>query len=426
MDFSNILTTLNDLIPPSIFGIDTLYIGGGLLILLLVLLLILRRSSKSPAKRDLHDLTAEESQEEVSPESDVQEVEPEEVIEETEEEPEVELEDGFMPSNVSAAEPEAFETEESAEVEELSVEEEPSVEEEVQDEPAPITQRESVNRKKRESTRNGRKISKADFADFSGQRLLIAEDNLINQKVINGVLNESGIEVVMADDGQFVMEALEKDPNFEIILMDAHMPRVDGFEATRMIRETPAYDHITVIALSGDTAVDDIRHMKEAGMEECLEKPLKMDALYDVMSMYYTLDEESEEAPVVKEEVDELEISVDIDDLACLDYDHGLEICGNDEAMYKELLKEFFIGYKDSSKKMHKALVDKDYAQAQEILIDVKGTASNLGAVQFITITEHFLQALANENTAAYAQMFKDYQKYLLALLKSIQAAFES
>lgn len=412
MDFANILTIITDFfssIPPQILGIDTLYIGIGLIVLLLLIWGI-KKALKSKPKRELQDLVTEneDSTENLSEDTDD--------VDEN-------LEDGFMPSNISS---DADEIHVSDDVDVNEVEETAVAQAVVEAPAAPARKVNNVVRKKRESTRDGRKISKANFSDFSGRRLLIAEDNLINQKVINGVLNESGIDVVMADDGQFVMDILEKDSDFEIILMDAHMPRVDGFEATRLVRENPAYDHIVVVALSGDTAVDDIRHMSEAGMEEHLEKPLKMDALYDVMSMYFSTDDATEDAPIIKAEIKELEIAVDIDDLPCLDYDAGLAICGNDEAMYKELLKEFFLGYKDSSKKMREALVKKDYAAAQDILIDVKGTASNLGAVQFITITEHFLQALANDNKASYGQMFKDYQSYLLALLKSIQAAFKA
>jgi len=422
MDFSHILTTINDFIstyiPSSVAGIDTLYIGVGL-VLVIVLLRMIAGGKKKEEKKDLIDLVTDEVDR--SGPGDTEKVD-EDVEEDLLEE------EGFMPSNIPqevhvSEEPAAVKTEPTPEPV-LEEKEEAKVEAKV--EAAPAREPSGSLRKKRESTRNGRKISKADFSDFSGQRLLIAEDNLINQKVINGVLNESGIEVVMADDGQFVMDILEKDSNFEIILMDAHMPRVDGFEATRLIRENPAYDHIVVVALSGDTAVDDIRHMSEAGMEEHLEKPLKMDALYDVMSMYYTMDEVVEEAPEAQQEVEELEISVNVKDLASLDYDLGLEICGNDEAMYKELLKEFFMGYKDSSKKLREALVKKDYKTAQNILIDVKGTASNLGAKQFIYTTECFLEALSAENTSAYSELFKDYQAYLLALLKRIQQAFKA
>lgn len=417
MDFTNITDSINTYIPSSIAGVDTLYIVLALVLLILIIWLISKVKKIEPT-RELVDLVPEEVDEnEFSKVDNTLDEEVEENIEEN----------GFMPSNI----PQEIHVSEELEEEKITLDtpEEVSVgtekveEEAVVDEALEEARPSGVTRKKRNSTREGKKISKADFSDFSGQRLLIAEDNLINQKVIKGVLNDSGIEVVIADDGQFVMDILEKDSDFEIILMDAHMPRLDGFEATRLIRENPAYDHIAVIALSGDTAVDDIRQMTEAGMEEHLEKPLKMDALYDVMSMYYTMDEKREEE--VQEQVKELEITVDVKDLACLEYDLGLEICGNDEGMYKSLLKEFFLTYKDSSKKLHEALMKKDYKEAQNILIDVKGTASNLGAKQFIYTTEQFLEALSIENTSVYSELFRDYQSYLLALLKSIQQALK-
>jgi len=425
MDFSQLIDIINTYIPNQIAGIDSIYVIGGVVVVLLLLWLVIR-SRKSAPKRELVDLVTEHVEKEGFSAGD------ETTQENTDE---VNEEDGFMPSDISSEPQELHVSDLSDEAQETEVQVEPEVEEstETEVEPIPVQTEETkpaqehnaVSRKKRESTRNGRKIVKADFSDFRGQRILIAEDNLINQKVINGVLNESGIDVVMAEDGQIVMETLEKDSNFEIILMDAHMPRVDGFEATRMIRENPAYDHIAVVALSGDTAADDIRHMREAGMEETLEKPLKMDALYDVMSMYYTMPEAAEET-VERPQVEELEIDVDINDLPSLDYQLGLEICGNDEAMYKELLREFFVGYKDSSKKLRDALVNKDYEAAQAILVDVKGTASNLGAKQFIQITDRFLKELSEGNTVAYGGLFKDYQSFLLSLLKSIQSAFKS
>ncbi len=415
MDFDNILTTITktlssigSAVPSQIAGIDSLYIGLGI-VGIIILLWGVSKARNSKPKRELADLMPEGIDEQKLESSEKQD------------EDKSNEEDGFMPSSLKS-EPE----------QELRLAKTPApaVEEVSQPKVAEVKSKASevktaaVQRKKRPSQREGRKIVKGDFSDFSGQRLLIAEDNIINQKVINGVLNESGIDVVMADDGQYVLDILEKDSDFEIILMDAHMPRIDGFEATREIRKNPAYDHIAVVALSGDTASDDIRHMREAGMEEHLEKPLKMDALYDVMSMYYSINEA--EAVEGEEEQPELEISIDVNDLASLDYDAGLEICGNDEAMYKELLKEFFVTYKDSSKRMHAALVAKDYNEAKNILIDVKGTSSNMGAKQFIYTVDAFLVALSKDNKKVYGSLFKDYQAHLLALLKSIQVAFKS
>ena len=396
MDFSNILNFISESLTADIAGINTLYIVAlGLVLVLAVWAVIKKRKNVQPREHtELHDTASN-------------------VFEELQQERE---EDGFMPSVVSAVQEEPyFEMEKSQ-----AAYNEPIV---LASASAAAVQ--PIKRKKRESMRNGKKISKTDFSDFSGQRLLIAEDNLINQKVLNGVLNESGIDVVMADDGQIVLDILEQDRNFDIILMDAHMPRLDGFEATRKIRENPAYDHIAVIALSGDTASDDIRHMREAGMEDNLEKPLKMDMLYDVMSMYYTMDEPRTEDDDTAD-VEELEITVNIDDMPSLDYAQGMQICGGDEKMYKQLLREFFVAYKDSPKKLREALMQEDYKEVQSILIDLKGTASNLGAIQFIHVLERFLSELLKRNTAAYSGLFKEYQKNLLLLLKSIQKAFSA
>ncbi len=410
MDFSKTLSLINEMVPNTIFGIDTLYIVAGIVVIIIAAWTVAKTSKKSPP-RELVDLIPSESQSDLFDEGNEDSAISAE-----------QSDDGFMPSESSAAAQEIDATKDEAPVEPRVI-----AKKEVEPEPlsAPAASAFSVTRKKRESTRNGKKISKADFSDFSGQRLLIAEDNLINQKVLNGVLNESGIDVVMADDGQVVLDILKEDSAFDIILMDAHMPRVDGFEATRKIRENPAFEHIAVIALSGDTASDDIRHMREVGMEETLEKPLKMDILYDIMSMYYTMDESGKEASVGAPQIEELEIALDVSELASLDYDMGLEICGGDEEMYKGLLRDFFMSYKDSAKKLREALMKKDYKEVQSILIDLKGTASNLGAKQFIYVVDCFIDELSKKNTSAYSKLFKEYQSNLLILLKSIQNAFK-
>ena len=211
------------------------------------------------------------------------------------------------------------------------------------------------------------KITKEDFKIFSGDRILLAEDNLINQKVILGVLADSGIDVVIANDGQEALDILQTDKDFVIILMDAHMPRVDGFEATKAIRHNPAYNHITVVALSGDTASDDIKKMKEAGMDEHLEKPLKVDDLYDILYKY------SNKVASQQEEVSS-------SDLATLDTQRGLEICGNDANFYHDILKEFLTTYSNSAQELEILLKNNKKDQADKLLLDIVGVSANIGA----------------------------------------------
>ena len=253
------------------------------------------------------------------------------------------------------------------------------------------------------------KIVKDDFKMFEGARVLVAEDNLINQKVIGGLLADTGVEIVLADDGQIALDILQQDSNFDIILMDAHMPRVDGFEATRLIRQNPDYDHILVVALSGDTASDDIKKMQDAGMEEQLEKPLRMDALYDIFYAYIDNSKESDE--------EYIEVLVTKE----LDGNKGLEICGGDEEFYNEILDEFIQTYTNSSNNLAKLLQAKQFKEADKLLLDIVGITANIGADNLNNLAQKLKVSIQNPQDRKYLNILKDYHQHLVQLLKDIK-----
>ena len=250
------------------------------------------------------------------------------------------------------------------------------------------------------------KITKNDFKEFAGSRIMIAEDNIINQKVINGLLADSGINTVTVDDGQEVLDCLEKDSDFCIILMDAHMPNVDGYEATRKIRANPKYSHITVVALSGDTAQDDINNMKKAGMQEHLEKPLKMDPLYDVFSAYTR----------VQEDLITLDEETEIQESKKLNIDEGLAICSGDEEFYKEILNDFIKNYTNSTKEIQELLNNKKFDDAQRLLLDITGVVTNIGASKLGELVSELRSSLNHPDDKEYIKLFKVYATHYDAL----------
>ncbi|MDP3464582.1 MAG: response regulator [Sulfuricurvum sp.] len=252
------------------------------------------------------------------------------------------------------------------------------------------------------------KITKQNFSEFEGERILVAEDNLINQKVLLGLLAGSGIELVLANDGQEALDILENDSNFLMILMDAHMPRVDGFEATRIIRENPKYDHILVVALSGDTASDDIQKMKNAGMSEQLEKPLRMESLYNIIYAYT-----GKETP--KHEF------VDSVMRNNLDVDKGVQTCGSDEEFYREILSEFITDYADSSDKLGMLLRSHNLQDADAYLLDIIGVAENIGAHPLGEIASNLKLALSDTHEQSYFILFDHYKVQLNRLMEEIR-----
>jgi len=252
------------------------------------------------------------------------------------------------------------------------------------------------------------KISKENFKEFSGKKLMIAEDNLINQKVINGLLAESGILLTTVDDGKEVLNQLEKDDDFSIILMDVHMPNMDGFEATKIIRSNPKYSHVTVVALSGDIAPDDIENMRKAGMQENLEKPLKMDSLYDILYAYL-----EDKEPKVQED--------DIPQIKELNTEVGLEVCANDNEFYKEILRDFLNNYEDSSREIQEYLNSEDFDQAEKLLLDIIGVTANIGANNVQELLKDLKQEIHNPENKDYEDTFMNYASHFEALKTEIQ-----
>lgn len=110
--------------------------------------------------------------------------------------------------------------------------------------------------------------TKEKLLEIPAQKIILAEDNKINQAVIGGLLEETNIELFYANDGEEVLNELYNSGYpYKLILMDINMPNVNGYEATINIRENYMYDNVKIVALSGDTAREDIKKSKETGMQ---------------------------------------------------------------------------------------------------------------------------------------------------------------
>jgi CheY-like chemotaxis protein len=125
--------------------------------------------------------------------------------------------------------------------------------------------------------------SAADAGDTlpSGIRLLLAEDNPVNQKLTRRLLEGGGCLVISAMDGLEAVKAFESQP-FDVVLMDLQMPNMDGFEATRAIRELehPFGRHTPIVAVTANALQGDRERCLAAGMDSYLTKPVKRAALF--------------------------------------------------------------------------------------------------------------------------------------------------
>jgi CheY-like chemotaxis protein len=139
-------------------------------------------------------------------------------------------------------------------------------------------------------------ITRHTVAEHSVQsiRILLAEDNVINQKVMQKMLNGLGFTADVAANGLEAVRALELI-NYDLVLMDCMMPEMDGFEATSMIRNVSSkvLNHsVPIIAMTANAMVGDRELCFEAGMDDYLAKPVKKEELAGVLKKWLKPDEQ--------------------------------------------------------------------------------------------------------------------------------------
>ena len=121
--------------------------------------------------------------------------------------------------------------------------------------------------------------------NLRGRSILLVEDNAINQEVVQGLLEMVGARVTVANDGAEGVRLLEAWP-FDAVLMDIHMPNMDGFEATARIRENPLWARVPIVALTANALAGDLERCLVAGMDDYIAKPILPERLFAVLARH--------------------------------------------------------------------------------------------------------------------------------------------
>lgn len=135
-----------------------------------------------------------------------------------------------------------------------------------------------------------KKESGSDKYDFSGRRIILAEDNAINRELATELLSMSGITVDCADNGIEALKLFENSPpeTYACIIMDIQMPEMDGYETSEKIRKSAHSQSktIPIIAMSADAFYEDIKHSLRSGMNDHISKPINSDILFKTLKKY--------------------------------------------------------------------------------------------------------------------------------------------
>jgi len=218
-------------------------------------------------------------------------------------------------------------------------------------------------------------------AKVAGARLLLVEDNLLNQELAVELLRQEGVQCEIAGDGQQALDWLARDANFDGILMDCQMPVMDGYTATRLIRQNPALDQIPIIAMTANAMLGDKEKAQAAGMNDHIAKPI------NVLDMFHTLahwvSPKNGGAPVAGAfHLAGTQDHVSLPDMPGIDMVRGMATMVGNVRLYRHMLTRFHQEYEHFADQFVESLGSSDAEAALRLAHTLKGSAGNIGALR--------------------------------------------
>ncbi|HFU77608.1 MAG TPA: response regulator, partial [Epsilonproteobacteria bacterium] len=196
-------------------------------------------------------------------------------------------------------------------------------------------------------------ITQESFQDFNTIHILVVEDNKINQKIIQSVLQKSTIDITIANNGQEALRALKENHDIDIVLMDINMPIMDGYQATKRIRQDNQFRNLPIVIVSGLGFRNEIEQMYLAGANAHLTKPFKIGQLYAVFHTFLhqdkTVQAKTKGSTLYAENNNLLNIQKG--------FNHTQNIL-----TYRDTLRETLVFHQNSSNQIKEYIIKKDFA----------------------------------------------------------------
>ena len=212
-----------------------------------------------------------------------------------------------------------------------------------------------------------------DERALRGAWLLLVEDNEVNQEVAQHILNDAGIRVDIASNGAIALAKIEENA-YDGVLMDCQMPVMDGYQATRKLRQDPRYSNLPVIAMTANAMVGDKEKCLDAGMNDFIAKPIDVAQLFGTLARWIAPATPQEMTAVVAQPEAELPV------IAGLKMAEAMRRVGGNATLMRKLLDRFVETQFDAMQRIVAAIENNQLETAIREAHTLKGLAGNIGA----------------------------------------------
>ncbi len=264
----------------------------------------------------------------------------------------------------------------------------------------------------------------AEKYDAEGAKILLVEDNEINQEVATNLLKEINCICETASDGLEAIALCEKRPKdyYKMVLMDIHMPRMDGYTASSILRDKL---HLTcpILAVTATCLDENTKQQHESVIDDFILKPFKVDIFYHLVCKYLSSKEQKKdcECPSLSLLPTQKEVTVIKENPNSLQHpfsgrQEAIKNLGGLEAAYYKHVGKFQSNYKDSAMQIRQFLSDENYEEAKRLAHSVKGLAGTLG-MSGLHQAAGALEQSISERASKTEEQLEHYQLELKAVL---------
>jgi PAS domain S-box-containing protein len=257
--------------------------------------------------------------------------------------------------------------------------------------------------------------------NIRGAAILLVEDNEINQEVAIELLEQSGLCVTIANNGQEAVEKVNQS-EFDCVLMDIQMPVMDGYEATRAIRKEKRFDSLPIVAMTANAMQGDREKCIEAGMNDHVAKPIDPKELFAAMIKWIPAREGLIQGEISSSgKTPTTPTKSSLSELPGIDVPGGLARVNGNEKLYQKLLNNFYQTNKNTKLEIEKTIENGDLKLAERLVHTIKGVSSTIGANGLAEVSQPLETELRNGNKSIDDHIWDDFWSHLDAILNTVK-----